>query len=387
MAAAFSLVTWLTILPERSPVERAVDVVLGLAALGLVVVRRRSPVAVAAVTTVLAAFSSLAAGPSVLAIVSLATGRRWPQVLAIGVLSIVGGEVFVLLNPSVQTDPRWLTVAINVVFVSGILAWGMYLGSRRELLWNLRRRAEVAEGERDLRAAQSRLEERTRIAREMHDVLAHRISQIAVRAGALSYRTDLGVEEMREGAGVIRESAHLALTDLRGVLGALRNGDGELQHAPQPSYADLDDLVAEARRSGTRVTWRDGLHGEDVPDGVGRTTYRIVQEGLTNARKHAPGADVEVELSGGPEEGVTVVMRNALGFQRSTTPGSGLGLVGLAERAHLSGGRLGHGREGRDFVVRAWIPWTPSAAPSAAPSAPPSTSSSTTPSTRPTATP
>jgi signal transduction histidine kinase len=280
--------------------------------------------------------------------------------LAIGALSVLSGEVFVAQHPSVQMEPRWLTAAISAVCVSAMLAWGMYLGSRRELLWTLRRRAEVAEGERDLRAAQSRLEERARIAREMHDVLAHRISQIAVHAGALSYRTNLGVDEMRDGAGVIRESAHLALSDLRGVLGALRNDAGELlQNAPPPAYSDLADLVDEARRSGMRVEWTDRLSDEEVPDGIGRTIYRVVQEGLTNARKHAPGAAVDLKITGGTNEGITVVMRNPLGFERSSTPGAGLGLVGLGERTHLSGGTLVHGPEGRDFVLRAWAPWPP----------------------------
>ena len=358
-ALAFSAAEWVPVFTDRSALERVVDVTLGVLALALVLARRRWPMTVAVGTTVLAALSALATGPLILATVSLATHRRWMQVLAIGALSLVSSETFVALNPSTQTDPRWLTLASQAVLVSAMLAWGMYIGSRRELLWNLRRRAEIAEGERDLRAAQSRLEERTRIAREMHDVLAHRISQISVRAGALNYRTDLSHDEMRDSAGVIRESAHLALTDLRGILGVLRDGSGEHGRAPQPTYADLADLVEEARRSGMRVTCADHLGDEPVPDGMGRTVYRIVQEGMTNARKHAPAAGLEIELAGTPCDGITVVLRNALGFVHSSTPGSGLGLVGLAERAQLSGGRLSYDREGLDFVLRAWIPWTP----------------------------
>ena len=127
------------------------------------------------------------------------------------------------------------------------MAWGMYIGSRRELLWSLRQRAERAESEQGLRAAQSRSNERERIAREMHDVLAHRISQISMHAGALAFREDLTAEEMRDSAGVIQAKAHEALTDLRGVLGVLRDESGELTHAPLPTYADLPALVDEAR--------------------------------------------------------------------------------------------------------------------------------------------
>ena len=234
----------------------------------------------------------------------------------------------------------------------------MYIGSRRELLWTLRARAERAEAEQELRAAQSRLSERGRIAREMHDVLAHRISQISMRAGALGYRDDLTAEEMRADAVVIRDTAHQALTDLRAVLGVLRDEAGDPLDAPQPTYADLPGLVDEAREAGMRVTYVDEVATEQpVPEAVGRTLYRIVQEGLTNARKHARDAEVRLEVRGRPEDGVDVVVRNPLGFGPSHTPGAGLGLVGLAERAALAGGRLEHGDTGQEFVLRGWLPW------------------------------
>jgi signal transduction histidine kinase len=235
----------------------------------------------------------------------------------------------------------------------------MYIGSRRELMWTLRARAERAEAEQELRVAQARGTERARIAREMHDVLAHRISQISLHAGALAYRSDLTPEETRASAEVIRDKAHEALTDLRGVLGVLRDATtGERLRAPQPTFADLPRLLDEARESGTRVELEDLVEGGDVPDAAGRTVYRIVQEGITNARKHAPGALVTVRISGGPDDGIEVLLRNPVGFGPSRTPGAGLGLVGLAERAELRGGRLDHGREGSTFVLRGWIPWT-----------------------------
>ena len=125
----------------------------------------------------------------------------------------------------------------------------------------------------------------------MHDVLAHRISQVSMHAGALAFREDLTPEEVRASASVIREKAHEALTDLRGVLGVLRGADGEPALAPQPTYADLAELVAEARESGLNVEFHDRVSApSEVPDAAGRTLYRIVQEGITNARKHAPGS-------------------------------------------------------------------------------------------------
>ena len=135
---------------------------------------------------------------------------------------------------------------------------GMYIGSRRELLWTLRDRAERAEAEQALRVEQGRLNERTRIAREMHDVLAHRISLIAMHAGALAYRTDLTAEEMRQTAELIQAKSHEALTDLRQVLGVLRDGEaGGRSERPQPTFADLSALVLEAEGAGMRIQYDD----------------------------------------------------------------------------------------------------------------------------------
>ena len=256
-------------------------------------------------------------------------------------------------------DPWWVDLIINVVVTAGILGWGLYIGSRRELIWTLEQRAERAEGEQELRVSQARGNERARIAREMHDVLAHRISQISMHAGALGFRSDLDADELRANATVIRDLANDALTDLRGVLGVLRDPEtGELAGAPQPTWADLPALVDQAREAGLHVEVSDRLpDGEPVPDVVGRTLYRIVQEGITNAGKHAPGAVLRIEVSGSPVDGVDIVLRNPLGFGPSRTPGSGLGLIGLTERAELRGGRLDARRDGQQFVLRGWIPW------------------------------
>jgi signal transduction histidine kinase len=178
-----------------------------------------------------------------------------------------------------------------------------------------------------------------------------------MHAGALAFREDLTPEQVHTSASVIREKAHEALTDLRGVLGVLRGEDGEPALAPQPTYADLGRLVAEAGDGGLNVVLDDQVDGPDqVPDAVGRTVYRIVQEGITNVRKHAPGSTLTIQLRGSPEAGLDVVLRNPLGFG-SATPGAGLGLVGLTERAELRGGRLEARREGASFVLHGWIPW------------------------------
>ena len=350
---------WATVLDDQSELIWVADLALGLASYVLVFFRRRWPVAVAFGTNLLGTFSATAAGPASLALVSLSTRRVWRHIIPLAVLAFLAAQGFALINPPESDEPWWLTLSTNLVSIAAVTAWGMYLGSRRELIWTLRNRAERAEAEQELRSAHARDGERARIAREMHDVLAHRISQISMHAGALGFREDLSAEEMRASAGVIQRTAHEALTDLRGVLGVLRDREtGELLHAPQPTYGDLAGLVEQARASGVRVEYDDLIACTDeVPDSVGRTLFRIVQEGITNARKHAPGALLSIRVSGSPDEGVDIMLRNPVGFAPSRTPGSGLGLVGLAERAELRGGHLSHGRDGSMFVLHAWIPW------------------------------
>ncbi len=359
---AVAAVAWTPMAEEQSKQEELflLDVVLALVAFVAVFFRRRWPVQIAVFTGVLSAFSGLAAGPAVLAAVSVATRRRLWQIGVVAVVSLAAGQTVVHIQPVQADEPAWLTLTVNTIFIAGALGWGMYIGSRRELLWTLRHRAERAEAEQGLRVAQARANERARIAREMHDVLAHRISQISMNAGALAFREDLTAEEMRTNAAVIQSAAHDALTDLRGVLGVLRDvRTGEPLDQPQPTYADLPQLIAEAQESGLSIQYTDHVHADQgsVPDVVGRTVYRIVQEGITNARKHAPGARLTIEVSGSPDFGVDVVLRNPLGFGPTATPGSGLGLIGLSERAELRGGRLEHRRDGAMFVLRGWIPW------------------------------
>jgi signal transduction histidine kinase len=334
------------------------DLGLGAASYVLVAFRRRWPLPIALVLSTMAAFSGIAAGPACLAIVSAASRRVWWELGVLAAVSLATGEIFNRIQPTKNPEAIWVDLTVNLVVTVALLGWGMYIGSRRELLWTLRDQVEKAQQERDLRAVQARTSERGRIAREMHDVLAHRISQVSMHANALMFREDLTAEQMRTSVAVIQEKANEALIDLRSVLGVLRDpATGELLDKPQPTYADLAELVDEARESGMHLEYADVLDpGPAVPDVTGRTVYRIVQEALTNARKHAPGALVSVTLSGSESKGVDVLVRNPVGFGTATPP-SGLGLVGLRERAELRGGRLDHGRDGSSFVLHGWIPW------------------------------
>jgi signal transduction histidine kinase len=334
------------------------DIGLGAPAYVLVAFRRRWPLPIAVLLNAMAAFSGIAAGPACLAAVSLASRRVLWELATLAAVGLVGGQVFNSVQPVNDPEAAWVDITVNLIVTVALLGWGMYIGSRRELLWTLRDQVEKAQQERDLRAEQARTSERGRIAREMHDVLAHRISQVSMHANAVMFREDLTAEEMRESVAVIQEKANEALVDLRSVLGVLRDpATGQLLDKPQPTYADLAGLVDEARESGMNVEYADLLDAAaPVPEVTGRTVYRIVQEALTNARKHAPGALVSVTLSGCEPEGIDILVRNPVGFG-SPAPRSGLGLVGLRERAELRGGRLEHGRDGSTFVLHGWIPW------------------------------
>jgi len=298
------------------------------------------------------------------------------QIVVVAVAGIAAGQVFPLAQPQMAGESWWVTLAFGVTFTVAMLVWGLYIGSRRELLWTLRDQVHRAESQQDLRVAQGRSNERARIAREMHDVLAHRISLITMHAGALAYRTDLSAEQVRETAELIQAKSHEALADLRQVLGLLRSDQPDLRDRPQPTFGDLGSLILEAEESGMSVRYDDSVRlAPDVPEQVGRTAYRIVQEGLTNARKHAAGATVLVRVTGSPDDGVDIRIRNparthggatpgissgqAVRMSATAMPGAGLGLVGLGERALLSGGRLETVCNGGMFELHGWLPWTP----------------------------
>ena len=338
-----------------------VDLVGGAISFVLVRYRRRWPFAIALVLSAFGFFSMSAGGPGVLAAVSLCTRRNLRQIIPVALVNLVATQVYATYDPSNDSSPAWVTFAFTVVFTIAVVAFGMYVGSRRELIWTLRERAREAESGQELRVAQARSAERERIAREMHDVLAHRISLITMHAGALAYRDDLPPEQVKETAELIQAKSHEALADLRQVLGVLRDTDGHGDR-PQPTLRDLPGLIAEATAGGMQIDYASDItEGHAPADQIGRTVYRVVQEALTNARKHAVGAHVSVRISGDAESGVTVVVSNATrvgALGMPSTPGAGLGLVGLRERAALAGGTLGVTSDSSSFSLRCWLPWT-----------------------------
>ncbi|MEP6667328.1 MAG: histidine kinase [Nocardioidaceae bacterium] len=365
-AIGFGALLWLPLVKAQwqlTPLLVVSDVVLGVISFTLMQFRRRWPWWVAFLTTLVSSFSATSLGSSIVAYVSMSTRRRWVEILSIGALSVFCSQVYFVVQPS-QDGPWYINLILAAAITGVIAAVGMYIGARRELLANLQDRAERAEREQELKVATAQANERTRIAREMHDVLAHRMSLVALHAGALAYRDDLTVSETRETAEIIQANSHRALTDLREILGVLRDAERGIDatnHRPQPTLADLDSLLADERAAGANITVAVELnHLDDVPESIARTAYRIVQEGLTNARKHSANAAVVLSLSGAPGRGLTVEVRNPLrvGSSHENATSSGFGLIGLAERVAATHGRFLHGRTpDGSFVVRAWLPW------------------------------
>jgi signal transduction histidine kinase len=369
-------------------------------------VRRRWPVGLALVLIALSTFSEFVAGAMVLAMLTVAIHRPPRTTAWVFGLSVLAALVYVVVRPEPGVDAVVLFL-IGVIVQAAAVGWGLFIHYRRQLVLSLRDRAERAETEAQLRAEQAQQRARDQIAREMHDVLGHRLSLLSVHAGALEFRPDAPAEEVARAAKVIRENAHQALQDLREVIGVLRApteasqaeveavqagtappgwASAPVGELPQPTVADVQQLVAESGRAGMRVSVRDDTAGA-VPDLTGRTAYRVVQEALTNARKHAPGVEVHVHLAGSPGAGLTVEVRNEPSRpgphpdpplpgppvgERSPTvssgpavvhspgPAAGQGLVGLAERVTLASGRLEYGpAAGGGWCLRVWLPWPP----------------------------
>ncbi|GAA2071678.1 histidine kinase [Streptomyces albiaxialis] len=358
-AACFLVLTSDRVVIGAELSERALllEQVAGAGACAALFLRRRWPVQLAVVLLVLGPVGHFFTGACLVALFT-AVSRRGPRVAKwLAVMALAPVLLFLADGPE-SGDPRTESALTYFTLLACAIGWGLYVRARR-----------TASSERAERAAaEARREAREDIAREMHDVLAHRLSLLSVHAGALEFNPSGDPVQVRRTAGVIRESAHQALEDLREIIGVLRSP--EETDRPQPVLADLEHLVAESRDGGLRVTVREEVaDAEAAPPVAGRTVYRVVQEGLTNVRKHAPDAPVTLTVRGARGEGLSVELRNPAGpgggpggsggsgGSGAGIPGAGQGLIGLAERASLAGGRLEHGWDGDGFRLYAWLPW------------------------------
>lgn len=331
-----------------------VAVVLGCAAL---VVRRRYPEAVWAVTLALAALGLVSSeGPTpavlplIVALYTLASlRRRRTAVLAAVVSGAVLVVTVVLVLDAEWTGPEpWAVLAW-----SGMpAAVGDAVRSQRAIIAGARDRAARAEATREEEAQRRVVEERVRIARELHDVVAHHIAVMTVQAGVAGHLLDADPEQARVALDHVREAGQTVLTEMSTILGVLREAPGD-ERNPVPGLVGVDALVLEARRAGLAVTLRVSGSPAVLPPVVDLAAHRLVQEALTNARKHGSGSAV-VEIAHG-DDGVRIEVTNPLGPTPTGAPGHGL--VGMRERVSAAGGTLEVGPRADDvFEVHAELP-------------------------------
>ncbi|GAA4941938.1 histidine kinase [Streptomonospora halophila] len=291
------------------------------------------------------------------AVLCYLAGRRDPRTWPAGAAFAAAAAA---LAVRAALDPQLLIevpgMVITYVFTL-VLPWmgGSYRRQRRHLNEAGWERARRLQHEQRIAAEQARLRERSRIAQDMHDSLGHELSLIALRAGALELAPDMA-ERHRVAAGELRENATTATERLREIVGVLRESAGAAEAAPTaPAGEDIAEVVERARRSGLDVVLDRTGTWEGVAPMVDRAAYRVVQEGLTNAAKHAPGAAVRVRLERSAEETAVTVANEPPPGDARREPGApdGRGLIGLAERVRLAGGTLETGERSGGFAIAA----------------------------------
>ncbi|SEF54176.1 Signal transduction histidine kinase [Thermomonospora echinospora] len=355
-AAVDGLALWFLTLDSFWAPRGVAAVAAFLVGLALVV-RRRHPVALAGLTIVAGVGLGSGLTSGLIALYSLgayAASRR--AVTCLAAVAITG---FTLQpEPGLSHDePLLLRLVVAAVFVAPPVLLGLYMGTRKQLIASLQERTRRLERERTLLAERARVEERARIAREMHDVVANRVSVMVVHASALRAIVARDPERAAETAAVIGDMGRQALEELRQVIGVLRLGEDSGPQAT-PTLADLRELVDQSGAAGLKVCLTTEIEDGALPPEVARTVYRVIQEALTNVHKHAGDADTHVLIRQTPDV-IEMSVENAPADAEPghALPGGGNGLVGLRERVTALGGSLQAGpRPGGGFAVHARIP-------------------------------
>jgi signal transduction histidine kinase len=329
----------------------------GLLAIGmaaLVLIRRTNPYPLLALGAVAWALMGAPWGLMVAGYTISTRPRRsrWYGILVAALAVVVVARMLAVSEVGVR-----FAAVVTVLVVGVPVLLGLWTRLRRDLVEHLRAEAERLEREQLIEAEQAKAQERARIAREMHDVVAHRVGLMVLHAGALE--VSLADPEAAQQAGLVRQTGREALEELRHILGVLREGDDALLD-PQPTLADLDRLVQQSLDAGMEVSVRVEGKRRPLPATVERTAYRLVQEALTNVHKHAASAATAVDVRYGRER-LEVAVRNAKpvdGPQPGLAlAGGGHGLLGLRERVALLGGTFQAGpRLDGGFEVCASLP-------------------------------
>ena len=332
--------------------ERLVLAVAGPLMAGTVAVRRRHP-AVAGIAAVLIA-------------VIVAIAWKPPNTVSFGIawlcsmyaLTVWTSTWVFAVGAALLTVPTLVSVAIRGEPKGGasfaVIALAAMLLVRR-VVGDRERRVQIAERERDLAAREAVVEERARIARELHDVIAHHVSMIVLQAGAERRVLDGANTSTREVLETVERTGRSALTEMRRLLGMLR-GDANDPLTPQPGLTDVPTLVGQLREAGLPVELHVEGEPSELPVGIELSAYRIVQEALTNALKHAGEASATVNIRYGSDSLELEIADDGTGTS-TPVPSGGHGLVGIRERVALYGGRLDAGRRpGGGFTVRVLLP-------------------------------
>ncbi|GGQ36266.1 signal transduction histidine kinase [Actinomadura coerulea] len=338
-------------------------VLLTVALAGPLVLRRTFPRTVFAVVALVSFVQCVLGQIPVPANVSVLMGLytvaagcafRWG--LAAALVGEVGAVMVTYRYPSGASD-RKFTFVMMTVLVAGVYVLGLHMRTRRAYLRSVEERAERLERERDNEVKVAMAAERARIARELHDVVAHNVSVIVVQADGASYAIDTDVGRARQALDTISSTGRLALAEMRRLLGVLRENDDAGAYAPQPGVAQLDELVEQVRAAGLAVEFEVDGDPEAMSEGRQLTVYRIVQEALTNTLKHGgPRVSVSVRLR---YSGDALEIRVVDDGRGAAAPddGRGHGLAGMRERVAVYGGTVtAVPRAGGGFEVAAVLP-------------------------------
>ena len=371
LAGAIALLTVVPELWEEMGDRVLWRILLGAMACGALAFRRTSPdiagLVIAGVSFVHVAvdknLSPAVATAALIGLYSMAAygsvrGTRAALVLGICGGVAASGRFFSAARETPEFDYSLIDAAFLAAFAAGVWAVGMLRRTRMREVATLRERARLLELERAQEAELAAVGERTRIAREMHDIIAHTLTVVIAQADGGRYAAQQDPDVAVKVLATIADNGRQALSDMRALLGVLRD-DGPRDIRAVPGIADLKDLVATVRSGGLPVRFQTFGQPRDVSTGCGLTAYRIVQESLTNILKHAgDGARADIELHWGEEELTITVTDDGRGRGNGVVDGGGKGVLGMRERAELHGGSLqvGDRVDGAGHQVRAILP-------------------------------
>ncbi|MFD9427142.1 MULTISPECIES: sensor histidine kinase [unclassified Streptomyces] len=358
--------------------ERVLLVPVAMGLCTVVALRRRAPekmllltILVGVVQLVLGIRPSFANFAMLVIIFTVATvGERWASRLAL-VCSLGAAGLAQLRWPEGNTDTWVQSVVVAIIMtVPFVLAWvlGDSMRTRRAYFDQLEERAARLEREREAQSKVAVAAERARIARELHDVVAHNVSVMVVQADGAAYVMDAAPDQARQALETISSTGRQALAEMRRLLGVLRTGDTREsgEYVPQPDVEQIEDLIEQVRQTGLAVDFKIEGTPRPLPSGVELTAYRIVQEALTNTRKHGgPDAGASVRLVYFDDGLGLLVEDDGRGaahelYEDGGADGAGHGMIGMRERVGMVGGTLDAGpRPGGGFRISALLPLKP----------------------------